>query len=412
MLAILFVGPIFHCSIPPAKATVYDEWCVCDHWYNDAFLGTQYDLWTGTSVVGHPDGGGPYSTFDPWWEGGYGANESQQHPFDEEGPLAQYWSISGSAGTYYNYTLAAVFDNRTAEGIICLGFYDDASDYGRNAGSSSFVTVATDDTFDLNNGGYYTQYGSYCTIPHDDGLKQLSVQPTQTTKSGQPIESMPLFDIEVTYAYVGQRIGKLSAPNPFQSKTSTATLNAASLYPSLICLKAKYISKATPEVCDAAIEVYRVQVTTDTGVTESYIYTVGTNINPSFSNVTALSLLRPYIEKLTQGPSDYAMSGYFNLNLTIGESITDIRTGSAGKYQSGSSSLGFWSAGQPNTTTVSVHRLGCILLRANSISINYSTSKDATTQVQLEKSDNGLLYNMAATSQGKLQQIDPFNQPF
>jgi len=390
LLAVLMAGSILPFFVSPSYAEVYMN-CVCDHWYNGSYLGTPYDLWTASGVVGYPNGGGPYYSFDVIWEGGYGANKyTQWHPYDEEGPLAQYWSISGSSGTYYNYTLAAVFDIRYAEGTECPGFYDDVYDYGRNAGGSSFVTVAADDTFDLNNGSYYTVYGSDCTIPYYGESMQLVAQPTQATQSYQPIESTPLFDIQITYAHVGHRTDNFSSPNPFKNQPS---LNAASLYPSRICLNARYISNITNEVCDAAIEVYQVQLTTDTGVTESYIYTVGTNINPIFSDVTQLSRLRPYIEKLAQGPSTYTMSGYFNLNLTIGNSISDIRIGSAGKYQSDPSSFGFWSAGQPNNATLSVHRLGCILLNENFTSIYYSDSQATTPQLQLTKYNNGLLYN-------------------
>jgi hypothetical protein len=364
--------------------------------------GTPYDLWTASAVTGTPGGGG-YGQYDVYWEGGYGANAASLHwhPYSETGPLVQYWSISGSAGAFNNYACATVFDIRSAEGVSCPAFYDDVNWLGCPASGSSFVTVSATDTFNLNNGNYYTQYGSYCTIPHTATL--LATQPLQSSQSSQILGTTPLFDIQVTYAYIGQRTDQASLPNPIQSQTSINSLNAVSLSPSLICLNAKYISNATTIGYDAAIEVYQIQLITDTGVTESYVYTVGTNINPAF-NANQLSTLRPYIERLTQGSVTNAISGYFNSNLTIGNSITGIRVGSAGTYQSDSSGLGFWSAGQPNNATLSVHRLGCILLNGTSTPTYYLSRQATTTQLQLSKYSNGLLYNTVVP---QMRLVDP-----
>ena len=410
LFAVLIAQPILQSAIHPAYATSTVSNCVCDHWYNKYYLGTPYDLWTGSGDQGYYNTGSFFSTVDEFWQAGYGADQYQWHPYSSVGPIAQYWSLSAvGSGTYYNYTLGYVYhDDRYAEDTLCRGFYDDIYWLSQNAYNSREINVKADNTFNLNNGNYYTLYGSSCSIiaPY---TYLLAAQTTQSTQSSQPTELTPLFDIQVTYAFVGQRADQLSLTNPFQKQTSIATLNAASLYPSLICLNAKYTANATNEVCDAAIEVYQIQVTTDTGVTESYICTAGTNIDPTFSNVAELTLLRPYIEKLAQVPCTNAMSGYFNLNLTIGNSLMAARIGSAGKYQSDPSSLGFWSAGQPNNATLSVHRLGCILLKGDSASVYYSNSQAITT-IQLAKYGNGLLYNTAVPP-AQMQQLDPFDPP-
>jgi hypothetical protein len=413
-LLVLIALPLLQSSIPQAHADINCS-SVCDHLggLSEPFLGSPFDVWTGSGVRGYSSS--PYSTWDGFWQGGVGAYNytPYAHPYSEVGPLAQHrWLSSAGSGTYYNYTLAAVYRNihlLEPRDVWCPGWYNDASWLGNNAFSSSSISVAADDTFDFNNGSScYTIYGRQATVP-DYERSQSDTSTVQGTRSNQPIELTPLFDVQVTYAYVGPRTNDFACPNPFQSKTSTAALNAASLYPSLIRFNARYVANVTSEACDAAIEVYQAIVTTDTGVTESYIFTVGTNINPTFSNVTALSHLRADIVKLA-GNFTNAAYGFFDLNLAVGNSISLVTAGSVGSFQSDPSGLGFWSAGQPNSATISMYRLGCILLNEKSISTYHSDVHAATTQVQLEKYSNGLLYN-TALSETQMQQIDPFKPP-
>jgi len=374
-------------------------------------------MWTGDAITGWYNSGQNYfSSFDEWYEGGYGSNSQHQYVYTVIGPLSQYWSFNAVGwgikydytSPYYTWDLRFVLHN--GHYIACYGFYEDRQYNGLYAGGSTSATVKADDTFNMGGGVYYTQFGSYNTITRSMGGSSLLHSQTVQTKLSLPIKSTQLFDVQVTYAYVGERTSGFSISNPFQNQTSIATLNPASLYPSLICLNATYSSNALNASCDAAIEVYQVQVTTDTGVTDSYLFTVGTNLNPAFSDVSQLSLMRPNMESLAPGQCTNAMAGYYALNLTKGDSISTIGVGSVGKYQSDSSTLGFWSAGQPNAITISVNRLGCILLNGANATTYRSNVTTATAQLQLERFGNGFLYN-AIVPQAQLRQIDPFSPP-
>jgi hypothetical protein len=216
-------------------------------------------------------------------------------------------------------------------------------------------------------------------------------------------ESTPLFDVHVTYAYVGPRTNYFSAPGLLPNQTLSG-----SLYPSLVCFNVTFISNATVAACDGAIEVYRVQVTADTGASESYTFTVGTNFTPNF-NPQSLSMQRENIETLMGAPMINGGSGYFTTNLTLGSSIPFIRVGSLGHYQSGSGGLGFWSNGPPNNITVTVYRLGCVLLTGFSGSNYFWNSQVPATQVQLAKYGDGFLFNVVVP-QNQLPE-DLFNPP-
>ncbi len=410
LLVTLLAFSLFQSAIPSAYADVNAN-NVCDHLggLSEPFLGTAFDIWTASGVQGYYSS--PYSTWDGFWQGGVGAYPiapDYPHPYDEVGPLTQGWYLSGSSGANFNYTLAAEYANihlLEPRDVWCPGWYNKASWLGNSAGGSSFVTVAADDTFNFNNGSnYYTIYGRHASIPYYR-LLQTAAPQVQETQRSQHVDAVPLFDVQITYAYIGPRTDDFACPNPFQNQKATS-LNAVSLYPALICLNAKYVSNATSEVWEAAIEVYQVQVTTDTGVTERYIFTVGTNTDPAFSNVTALSRLRPEIEKLA-GQFTNAAYGYFNLNLSVGDSISRITSGSVGSFQSDPSGLGFWSSGKPTSATLTVQRLGCILMNEKSVSIYYSNSQASPTQVQLANYSDGLLYN-TAVPQNQMDTADPF----
>jgi len=226
---------------------------------------------------------------------------------------------------------------------------------------------------------------------------------SSVTQTSPLYESTPLFDVQVTYAYVGPRTNYFSAPGLLPNQTLSG-----SLYPSLVCFNVTFISNSTVAACDGAIEVYRVQVTADTGVSESYTFTVGTNLTSNF-NPQSLSMQRENIETLMGAPMVNGGSGYFTTNLTLGGSIPFIRAGSLGHYQSGSGGLGFWSNGPPSNVTVTVYRLGCILLTGFSGSNYYWNSQVPATQVQLAKYGDGFLFNVVVP-QNQLPE-DLFNPP-
>ena len=412
LFASLIATLLFQCSmLAPVFATSSISNCVCDHWNNNYYLGNIRDLWTGSAVTGYYNSGTHYfNTVDKWYEGGYGSNSIHAYVYHAQGPLSQYWSLPAQgSGTVYDYsTTNYVWGLQWDGSIACYGYRLDHTYYGVYAVGSASATVKADDTFNLGDGSYYTQYGSYCTINCPGSSPQLAAKssPSSLTQSRQSTQCAPMFNVQVNYAYVGQRTQHLTLPDPFQNQTS---INAASLYPSLICFNVTQTSNAAIASCDAQIEVYQIQVTTDTGTTENYLLTVGTNVNPAFSNLSELSLLRPNIENFTNDKVN-RIEGYFTMNSTIGGSFSETRIGSLGSYQSSPSTLGFWSSGQPNAITVSIHRLGDILLNGTTANNYYSTPQSTVNQIQLAKFGDGFLYNMVVP-QDKLQQIDTFSPP-
>jgi hypothetical protein len=419
--SILLVAQMF-AIVQIAHADGYEEYCVCDHYENEAWLGTIYDMWTASALSGYYSSGNYFDTIDEYWQSGYGSNLNEEYVFPAVPPLDCYWARPGSSGHVYNYSTGQ-WDDRVWQGIHCYGYYLDVFRTVTGGTSTSIYTVSATNTFEMpyfpgnyseNPSGYYTQYGNMCTIeaPGWGEGCSLITQSSQSSSVTETSQSSPMFNVKVSYAFVGLRTQHLTLPNHMQSQILIDTLNAASLYPSLICLDVVKTSNSPIEPCNAQIEVYQIQVTTDTGVKESYIYTIGTNVNPAFSNASQLTTLRPYIADLFNSQGIDNAKGYFFINSTIGQSISGTRSGSLGKYQSNPSTLGFWTAGQPNAVEISIQRSGYILLKDDSISVvNSDAHVVTTTQVQLEKSGNGFLFN-TAIPQERLQMIsNPFNPP-
>jgi len=230
------------------------------------------------------------------------------------------------------------------------------------------------------------------------------VQSSQSTDSESP------FNVTVAYAYVGPLTNDLSQPNPIANVPTIKTLYAKSLYPSLICLNVTDVSSAAVQPCDAKIEVYLIQVTADTGATESYLYSIGTNYNASFSNLTAVSrAIDSNINDFVDTSTINGGGGYFAFNITSGQSTLGTSVGSLGTYTNKPSGLGLWSLGQPNTVTVSVRRLGSITLSGASVLANAASPSDFSN-VQLEKYGSGFLANKVVP-EDEMSQMNPFNPP-
>jgi hypothetical protein len=96
-----------------------------------------------------------------------------------------------------------------------------------------------------------------------------SPSPTPTETETGP---KPQFDVEVVYAYVDPRKDHFTCQNPLPDKTAGTTLNAVSLYPSIVYFNFTLVSSAEIESCDAKIEVYLIQITANTGATENYTF--------------------------------------------------------------------------------------------------------------------------------------------
>lgn len=218
--------------------------------------------------------------------------------------------------------------------------------------------------------------------------------------SAQSLKSEPLFNVDVAYAFVGK--GPYEAPH---SHFDGILHYPKSQYPSAVYLNVTHASTAEIESCDAVIEVYLIQIITDKGPIEKYAWFEGTNYNHSFSD-SELTSLTSRIYDLVDLSTINGVRGHFRFNWTDNKSILGGKVGSFGSYSSRPSGLGLWSAGKPNTISVTVHRIGRITLNEGSISVRSDTTSAKAT-FQLENYEEGFLSNKIVPVDN-LSQIDLF----
>ena len=231
-------------------------------------------------------------------------------------------------------------------------------------------------------------------------------KPSSVELQDQSANIRPLFKVDVVYAYVGPRTDHFTCIDPMQDKNSDGILNAKSLYPVVVYFNFTHISNAEVELSDAKMEVYIVQLTADTGVTETYTYAEATNYDPAFSDLDTLS---SRIWEFDEASTTYGIGGGFVSNWTTGKSILGCRVGSYGSYTSMPSGLGLWSAGEPNTITLSVRRIGVISVDGESITTTADVNTAYLAQIQLERFGGGFLYNIIVSQ--SLSQIELFDPP-
>jgi len=220
--------------------------------------------------------------------------------------------------------------------------------------------------------------------------------------SVQSLESETVFNVDVVYAFVGK--GPSEAP---QSHFGVLHY-PKSQYPSALYLNVTHDSSAEIESYDAIIEVYLIQTISDEGPTEKYIWFEGTNYSPSFSDSEKTSLTERIFDLIDLNTIN-GVRGHFRFNWTNNTSVLGGQVGSFGSYSSNPSGYGLWSAGKPNTISVTVGRVGYITSKGNSISVHVDTISTKET-FQLEKYREGFLSNRLMP-EDKLSQIDMF-QPF
>jgi hypothetical protein len=433
LLAIVIISDAYFWTIPSVHADSYYDWCVCDHYDNEAYLGTAYDMWTGSSLRGYYSNPYYFNSADMQFDNGYGGD----FPGDPPMALLVWMSTPGFCGRMYDYSNnynqfgpVLVFDHYTNQWVWVSGYQHIDSYTNVNTYNSNEIDILTDEAFFINFYTTYTIYGSDCDIQMVNGQPQhnsligqtKSLQSTSLNQIQQSADSTSMFNVQLDYAYIGRQTRFPNLYNPFQTQTPNSTLNLVSLDPSLICFNVTKASNIPIARCDAQIEVYSIQVITNTGTSEKCIMYLGTNVNPAFTNTTKLAILRPYINELPGTQKADRMEGYFVINSTVGQSILGVRTGSLGSYQSNPSGLGLWSNGQPNAIKISVQRLGYVLLNGNSITVFSSAAQTSPSQIstgamgisnpqiQLSNSGNGFLYNLAVP-QDQLLQADLFNPP-
>ena len=172
LLSLLITAPVFlKIQIAHADNNSISD-CVCDHYDNENYLGSAYDMWTGTGIMGHYPDGYDFSTVDYTFESGYGAFENRTYYNPGIPPLDCYWYLMdfGSGDANY-YTTNYIFnDTRYVNNIQCIGYYWDVWWLGTNGEQTVYAADSTTNTFDLYQLGdqqydtTWTDYGSMCAV--------------------------------------------------------------------------------------------------------------------------------------------------------------------------------------------------------------------------------------------------------
>lgn len=234
-------------------------------------------------------------------------------------------------------------------------------------------------------------------------IEQQEAMPMQTFQKSLPSR----FNVEVAYAYVGK--GPFEAPHSHFGWDKNYPVNQ---YPSVIYLNVTHTSSATLVSYDALIEVFLIQIISDKGPIESYVHFEGTNYEPSFSDAELNSLTARIYDLINMNIVS-GITGHFRFNWTEGEAVFGSQVGSFGAYSSNPTGLGLWSAGKPNTISVTVRRIGCVTMNGGSISVHADVT-NAIAELQVQKFGDGFLYNKIVPADKLLRkerQTDLF-QPF
>ncbi|NLE06176.1 MAG: hypothetical protein GX638_15420 [Crenarchaeota archaeon] len=220
------------------------------------------------------------------------------------------------------------------------------------------------------------------------------------------------FSIDVIYAYVGPRTNYFTSGNPFSDEMPLNQLNAKSLYPSLICLNVTSNFEAYSELYDAKLEIYQIQLSSNTGLLENYTYFIATNCNPFFKNADSLELAVSQIDTIINRQQIDRLTGNFAYNISIDNHSLIGRVGSVGMYNSIPSELSLWKNGEPETITLSISRIALITLKGTETTIFKSplALSEDTIQLQLEKFGEGFIYNKLVPS-SQLSEMDLFQPP-
>ena len=262
------------------------------------------------------------------------------------------------------------------------------------------------------------------TIPMSLALDTSTIQPpTLLQPPGQaPIPNQPptradvqnatkeiasantQFQIHVAYAYVGPSPSNESS---YFDKSRNTIMRQISQNPSSVLLNISYTPNTQITGCDAIVEVYGINITTDNGLSEYDAYFIGTNYDPSLSN-TSLSTLVQYVSNLYNASLYTSLAGNFKFNWDSHSSFLTDSIGSNTIYiASDKSSLGLFSAGKPNAVSVAVFRIGYITITNGTVTIFEDLSSETPIAlVQLGSYESGFLYNdlmpAAQLSQGNL----------
>jgi hypothetical protein len=252
---------------------------------------------------------------------------------------------------------------------------------------------------------YKTTCGALLSIVLIASTLIISLSLLSATSAEQSIKSggtETQFNLDVAYAYVGKCTTNTSYTD------NGLTMSLVSNYPSAVVLNITRIPGNQIASCSGEIEVFGIQVNTDTGIIENHAYFVGTNYDPSFSG-SELSTLAPRVNDLVDKNVYTEIRGNFDFNWTDNTSIMSHPVGSVGCYSNAPSSAGLWSAGKPNAISVTIQRIGYITIKNGLVSVfkNAPTSNIVAT-TRLSAYGDGLMHNTLINSD-KLPQTDLFH---
>lgn len=229
-------------------------------------------------------------------------------------------------------------------------------------------------------------------VPNFPGTS-ASTPSAKTTLQEPTMQSDPQFKVEIIYAYAGPLDHSTGRLNSIMNMSGTTyEMHPASEYPDIIYFNFTFVSNPLKEECDAKTEVYLVELSSDTGVTEKFAVFFGTNYNPSFgskNSIQAPSISK--IDNLIDLNTTARVSGLFCPNMPTNQSLW-FKVGTYDTTTSLPSGLGLWKSGEPNSITVTIHRVGWLSLTGTITSVIQSNSTDSL-QYNLSKSSQGFMYN-------------------
>ncbi len=218
------------------------------------------------------------------------------------------------------------------------------------------------------------------------------------------------FQVGIAYAYVGPLPADKAS---YYSKTFNETMVHSSNYPSAVFLNFTRVPLSQIGFCDAVIQVYGVKVAADTGPTEYFAWSAGTN----YTAVTKedFNALIRCSDNLIDRNLYRSIGGTFIQDWVANRSILSHTIGSVGRYtgdhsQNKSSTYDLTSAGIPNSISVEAYRIGYVTMTSGSFTIYEETeaANKPVAYVQLSKYEGGFIYNNIVST-GQLTQIDLFH---
>jgi hypothetical protein len=233
----------------------------------------------------------------------------------------------------------------------------------------------------------------------------------RVTPSIEPAGAESQVQVKIAYAYVG--------PLPpdkayYVDYKTNETMVHISKYPSAVFLNFTSVPPNQISSCDAVIEVYGVKIVADTGPTEYYGWSIGTN-HTAFTQEN-MATINSYRDDLIHQSNCLVRGGSWSYNLAA-RSILSHTIGSIGCYTTNStftqpSRSDLSSAGTPKAISIEVYRIGYITMTNGSVTIH----KDAVTDnkpvayTQLSKYEDGFISNNIVPTE-QLQGIDLFHPP-